>query len=169
MLDAVFLSQTSVTKNFLCPTQSVHSCIKHTWDHKCIPTHSLLTLPSISVIRHSGSGTPSRISALRSKIHCLQLCPSLLHDLKLPALSAGDMHTSTTHFDSNALACILTNLTEAITRLSSSCWPAIKCLPFPFTNLCISFSSKASLVAASKASTWITVSFSRCCLLEGSL
>lgn len=55
-----------------------------------IPTRSLPPPPSISALRRGGSRAPPRVSALGSKIHRLQLRPSLLRDLKLPALSAAD-------------------------------------------------------------------------------
>lgn len=106
-------------------------------NHKHAATHSMLTLPSISPVRHAEVRTQRHtFFVLRSKIQHLQLCPSFLHDLKLPVLSAPDIHTST-HSNSIAFSahtCMLTNLMEAITELSPSCWLAIKC--FPPTILC---------------------------------
>lgn len=59
------------------------------------PHTQMVTLPSISCVRHTAVQThPRTVIVSRSKIHRLQLCPFFLHDLKLPVLSAPDMHTS---------------------------------------------------------------------------
>lgn len=155
-------------------------------------THSMLTPPSTPPhLVHSHRRT---LPVLRSKIRRLQSCPSFLHDLKLPVLSAPDMHTSAhTHTHTQPLtllhkhththACILTNLMEAITELSSSCWPAIKCFP-PLLQFCTNpsksfFSTRASAIATltaprshptTRTQTCNFLSlfflFSKCCRLE---
>lgn len=78
------------------------SCIKHA--HACMPKH--INTPThtqcadsaiyLLYVRHTTVHTDRHtFLVLRSKIRCLQLCPSFLHDLKLSVLSAPDIHTNT--------------------------------------------------------------------------
>ena len=128
------------------------SCIKHA--HACMPkphkhthTHSMLTLPSISSVygtrRFIHTVTHSLCWDQRYAVFSCALpffmtlsCQCYLlqtytqtHTRSIPVNSLYFKHTHT-H------TCILTNLMEAITELSPSCWLAIKCFPPLLTMLC---------------------------------
>lgn len=124
-------------------------------NHKHNPTHSMLTLPSISSVWHTVVHTHLHTCLmLRSKIHVFSCALPFFMTLSCQCyqlqtctqahIATHSAHTPTpthihahTHAHSHIHTCILTNLMEAITELSPSCWLAIKCFP-PSSQSCVS-------------------------------